>query len=358
MTWQTKTLGELLRYEQPSKYLVKNSEYVGSGIPVLTANKSFILGYTDSKEGIYPASKSSPVIIFDDFTTDKKIVDFHFKVKSSAIKILKAQNSVTTKFIFGAMSNLKFETSSHKRYYISEYQYSDISIPDLAEQERIVGVLEVWDDYLEKLERKIELKNKMLLGVSQSIFGNKKHWDDSRLGLVAECYQPKNAEANIIDENGAFWLYGANGRISRVSDFNHEMEQIIVSCRGTCGTVNITEPKSWINGNAMVINTDNKEVVDKKFLYYYLKNDNLRYLITGSGIPQITGNIKKHKINLPNLSEQKQITEILTTCDNEIATLKSKKHQIQQQKKFLLKNLVSGTIRTPEDILEKGPVCF
>src|SRR3989338_8142391 len=84
--WQEKQIKDLLNYERPDKYIVESDRYINQGTPVLTANKSFILGYTDEKGGVY---KDVPVIIFDDFTTDSKFVDFPFKVKSSAIKINK-----------------------------------------------------------------------------------------------------------------------------------------------------------------------------------------------------------------------------------------------------------------------------
>ncbi|MBI3274128.1 MAG: restriction endonuclease subunit S, partial [Candidatus Colwellbacteria bacterium] len=90
--WQKKQIKDLLDYERPDKYIVESDNYINQGIPVLTANKSFILGYTNEGSGIY---KDVPAIIFDDFTTDSKFVDFPFKVKSSAIKILKEKNSDT-----------------------------------------------------------------------------------------------------------------------------------------------------------------------------------------------------------------------------------------------------------------------
>ena len=92
--WVEKTLGECLKYEQPTKYIVENSDYEGqSQTPVLTAGKSFLLGYTDEEFGVY---SDYPVIIFDDFTTSKQFVDFSFKVKSSAMKLL---NQFQTKLI-------------------------------------------------------------------------------------------------------------------------------------------------------------------------------------------------------------------------------------------------------------------
>ena len=88
--WEDKELGDLLEYEQPTNYIVKNTEYDDSDkTPVLTAGKSFILGYINETTGVF--KDSLPVIIFDDFTTASQFVDFPFKVKSSAMKILKAK---------------------------------------------------------------------------------------------------------------------------------------------------------------------------------------------------------------------------------------------------------------------------
>ena len=84
--WKEYTLGELLQYEQPTAYIVKSTDYNDNyKTPVLTAGKTFILGYTNERQGVYD---ELPVIIFDDFTTASQYVNFKFKVKSSAMKIL------------------------------------------------------------------------------------------------------------------------------------------------------------------------------------------------------------------------------------------------------------------------------
>ena len=124
--WQKKQIKDLLDYERPDKYIVESTNYEDSGTPVLTANKSFILGYTKEDFGIY---KDVPVIIFDDFTTESKFVDFPFKVKSSAIKILKCKDKKTNlKFVYELIRSINFSVGNHKRYYISQYQNLDILV--------------------------------------------------------------------------------------------------------------------------------------------------------------------------------------------------------------------------------------
>lgn len=106
-------LNELLDYIQPSKYIVKTTNYDKNyTIPVLTAGQTFILGYTNETEGIYKASKEKPVIIFDDFTTSNHWVEFDFKVKSSAMKMLVPKTNDSFKFIYYCMQNIEYTPKS------------------------------------------------------------------------------------------------------------------------------------------------------------------------------------------------------------------------------------------------------
>lgn len=133
--WELTKLEIILGYHQPQLYIVEKSNYVENGIPVLTAGKSFVLGYTNETFGVY---KDTPVILFDDFTTDKRFVDFPFKVKSSAAKILSLKsNDYDLYFIFQMMENTSFDASSHRRYWISDYSQLNISVPSLSEQQKI-----------------------------------------------------------------------------------------------------------------------------------------------------------------------------------------------------------------------------
>ena len=119
-------VGDVLDYEQPQPYIVENTEYTAEGIPVLTANKAFVLGYTSETNGIYD---KGDCIIFDDFTLDCKYVDFPFKVKSSAIKILTAKNKEILRYTFEFLKYLDLSTEEHKRHYIAETQNQGIILP-------------------------------------------------------------------------------------------------------------------------------------------------------------------------------------------------------------------------------------
>ena len=151
--WAICRLEDIVDYEQPTAYIVKSTSYKDTyQIPVLTAGKSFIIGYTNEVNGVY---SNLPCIIFDDFTTDSKLVDFPFKVKSSAMKILQVRKGIEIGFVAMFMKATHFIGDTHKRYWISEYSKLRIPIPPYAEQKRIVdtvhGAFAMLDAIIENL---------------------------------------------------------------------------------------------------------------------------------------------------------------------------------------------------------------
>ncbi|QQW92099.1 restriction endonuclease subunit S [Helicobacter pylori] len=170
-------LGEVLEYDQPNKYCVTSKEFDKSyPTPVLTAGKTFILGYTNEKDNIYQASKNSPVIIFDDFTTATQWVDFPFKVKSSAMKILLPKNpTINIRFIFFYMQTIPYNISGeHTRQWISRYSQITIPIPPLEIQQEIVKIL---DQFL-------ALTTDLLAGIPAEIEARKKQYEYYREKLL------------------------------------------------------------------------------------------------------------------------------------------------------------------------------
>lgn len=169
--WEVKKLGDFLEYEQPTNYIVIDTIYnEHNQTPVLTAGKSFILGYTNEEFGIF---KSLPVIIFDDFTTASKYVDFEFKVKSSAMKILKPKPGVNLRFVYELMQTIKFDSTDHKRYWISEYQHIEIKVPNPTEQTRIAQILSDMDNEIETLEKQLEKYKMIKQGMMQVLLTGK-----------------------------------------------------------------------------------------------------------------------------------------------------------------------------------------
>lgn len=139
--WTECCFEDILEYEQPTKYIVNSTDYNDAyEMPVLTAGKSFIKGYTNETEGIF---ENLPTIIFDDFTTASQYVDFKFKVKSSAMKILVPTSKlVNMKFAFYAMQVNQIRNDTHKRYWISVYAKKKFLLPPLVEQKAIISKIE------------------------------------------------------------------------------------------------------------------------------------------------------------------------------------------------------------------------
>jgi len=156
-----KDLGQVLNYQQPTKFIVKSTTYDNKfETPVLTAGQSFVLGYTDEVEGIYNASNTNPVIIFDDFTTSFHWVNFPFKVKSSAMKIITpiVNEEVNFRFIYYAMNCISYKPQDHARQWISVYSQFMIPFPPLPIQQEIVSILDKFTALEAELEAELEAR--------------------------------------------------------------------------------------------------------------------------------------------------------------------------------------------------------
>ncbi len=149
------SFADVLTYEQPTKYIVSDTEYSDNKYltPVLTANKAFILGYTEEAEGIYD---KGPCIILDDFTLDSKIVDFPFKVKSSAIKILSAKTTIRLRYVFEYLKFLDLNTEEHKRHYIAEIEPMTIELPKDGVIQSIASLFDRIDQRRNGLDRELQ----------------------------------------------------------------------------------------------------------------------------------------------------------------------------------------------------------
>lgn len=171
--WEMVKLGDILDYEQPTKYIVNSEDYKNEyKTPVLTAGQSFILGYTNEKTGIYD---NLPVIIFDDFTTASKWVNFPFKVKSSAMKMLtpKDRKKTNLKYVYYMMQNIKFDSSIHKRYWISEFSNIKIPLPSKQIQDKIVAEIENYQTIIENYKNQIEVNKQKIADKIQTIWSSK-----------------------------------------------------------------------------------------------------------------------------------------------------------------------------------------
>ena len=212
--------------------------------------------------------------------------------------------------------------------------------PDKKEQLKISRLLDLLDKRIATQNKIIEKLQSLIKGLRvccmQRVYGNNVY-----LSEIAQIYQPQTISSTELTEDG-FLVYGANGIIGKYKDYNHETEQICITCRGnTCGMVNYTKPMSWITGNAMVINTDKyQDKVCKRYLYHYLSAYNFNSIISGSGQPQIVRTpLEKLKITLPTISEQKQKAIIFDKIQDKIDINHKVLNLYIGQKQYLLRQM-------------------
>ena len=155
----------------------------------------------------------------------------------------------------------------------------------------------------------------------------KEGWTYKKLGEICDIYQPKTLSSNMLLPDGKYAVYGANGIIGRYDKYNHESSEVLMTCRGaTCGTINVSEPFSWINGNAMVIHPQSDEL-NKAYLVYVIKGIDLSNVITGAAQPQITRqSLSPTKIPIPPIAEQERIVAELDLLSG---IIEKKKEQLK-----------------------------
>ena len=212
--------------------------------------------------------------------------------------------------------------------------------PRIDEQRKIANLLRLLDERIATQNKIIEKLESLIKGIrvhlTQQVGG-----DFVYLSEIAQIYQPQTISLSELTKEG-YLVYGANGVIGKYREYNHQTEQICITCRGnTCGVVNYTQPKSWITGNAMVINTDDfKEKVFKRYLYHYLSAYNFNSIISGSGQPQIVRSpLEKLRIALPTMQQQINIAKTLDKFQEKIDANAYTLKLYLWQKEYLLQQM-------------------
>ena len=407
-SWSEISLGDVLKYEQPYKYAVNDSQFnAKSGTPVLTAGKSFILGYTNETSGIY---LDLPVIIFDDFTTDCKYVDFPFKVKSSAMKFLKEKNKneVDLKFMFEILQSVKLKTTGgdHKRRWISEYSKIKVKIPKYKEQTRIAQILSTADKAIEQTEKLIAKYQRIKAGLMQDLLakgidehGRIRSKATHRFVVKNGIEVPEEWEVRELDEV-------ANIIVSNVDKKTIEGEIKVILCNYMDVYSNTVISKSLpfmeasattdeierftLNIGDVVITKDSetpddiavpavvKDEIPRLICGYHLAIIRPKFFINGYYLmfqflkhnaklhfgSHATGStrfglsinsIKKFKIAIPDIKEQLHIEEKINSIEHLLQKETIYFSKLQSLKTGLMQDLLSGRVRVklPETEHEK-----
>lgn len=381
--WESTELSNLLDYERPDLYIVESDNYKNEGIPVLTANKSFILGYTNEKNNIY---SDVPVIIFDDFTTEKKYVDFQFKVKSSAIKILKPKGNNVLKFLFELMNTINFEAKEHKRYYISTYQKLFVYVPkDVKEQQKIADCFFSIDALIDAESRKLKALEKYKIGLMQKLFpAEGKTLPELRFSEFQGCGEWKSAklEELALYRRGSFpqpyglpeWYDEKNGmpfiQVFDVGD-NIKLKQntknkisklaaqqsvfipkgtLIITIQGSIGRVAITQYDAYLDRTLLLFEKFYREI-DKTFFAYNLQLlfEIEKQKAPGGIIKTITKQaLSEFVTSIPQFGEQQKIARFLADIDTVITEQSNKIEQLKAHKKGLMQGLFPSLVE--EDV--------
>ena len=296
-------IDDVLKYQQPTKYIVESQNYSNDfKTPVLTAGKSFILGYTDEKNGIF---NEFPVIIFDDFTTAFHYVDFPFKVKSSAMKILKSvKEKADLKYLFYRMQTISIDKDLHKRYWISKYSQIQILLPTLITQQKIAEILDTAEQLRQYNKQLITKYDALIQSLFMEMFGdpvrNEKGWETVQVESVAskEKHSIKagpfgsSLKKEFYVQNG-YKIYGQEQVIKDNMSFGNyyidekkykELESckvkngdVLISLVGTYGKVSIIPEvfeKGIINPRLMKI-SPNKNIIRPDFLKFLLQSSHV-----------------------------------------------------------------------------------
>ena len=317
-------LGEVLDYEQPTNYIVNSVNYSDKyQTPVLTAGKTFILGYTNEKEGIFPVEKL-PVMIFDDFTTAMKLVDFPFKVKSSAMKILHSKKEkADIKFLFYVMQKIEFAHDEHKRYWISQYSKIKIPLPPLGVQKAIVAEIDGYQNIIDGAKQVVDNYTPTIKLDPD--------WPMVKLVKVFKLSSGKGlSRKNQV--SGPYTVYGGNGVTGSHSEYFLENRTLIIGRVGAyCGAVHITEPKSWITDNALYV-TEYLIQVNQVYLAHILRKANINQYAKVGGQPSISqSTVANIDVPLPAISVQEEIVAQIE-AEQEIVNANKKLIEIYEQK--------------------------
>ena len=215
------------------------------------------------------------------------------------------------------------------------------------EQEKIAEILDCATRQVELQEQLVDKLKVQKKALMQKLLTPQPGWQEVKLGDICEdIYQPQTVPQKEFKNNG-YKVYGANGFIGFYNKYNHKEWQVVLSCRGDCGTINKTEPESWINGNAMVLKIEENEFIDKNYFYYQCLATSFKDVIDNSGIPQITRTplLKKNFRFIENMNVQKKLANIFINIDKQIELQQKLLEQYKLRQKALMQLLLTGIVR-------------
>lgn len=337
-------LGELLAYQQPTPFLVSSKDYDSSyPTPVLTAGATFLLGYSSETHGVYAASTDDPVIIFDDFTTASKWVEFPFKLKSSAAKILTAADSnvADIRFLYFLMQTLNYQVGSHARHWIAVYSKMPVCCPPLEVQREIVRILDQFTTLEAELEAELEARRTQYEHYRNHLLSYESLAARGPVEMVKLGDIATRVVTGVTPQasNSRYYQNGSNPWI-RTQDVNFNR----ISAASEFVTDNAIDdlPLKWVKANSIIVAISgasagrsailgidavtnqhccnleiNSNHADYRYVYYSLaaRYAELRGLGRGARGDLNVSIIKSFEIPVPSMAEQGRIADLLDRFD-------------------------------------------
>ena len=347
-SWEQRKLGDIFKYEQPQAYIVESTEYDDRfQIPVLTAGQSFVLGYTDEDFGIKNANHRNPVVIFDDFTTSSHYVDFPFKVKSSAMKLLSLVNGKDDiHCAYNVLQNIGYEPVSHERHWISTFAKFNVYMPKNSTEQKCIG------NYFANLDNLITLHQREFAFLckekSKKFRYIKNAWEQRKvteigkiyIGLVTTMTKHYTDEGTLLIRNsdikdGKFEfgdnpIYLEKTFAEKNETRMHQIGDVITVHTGDVGTsAVITENEAKSIGFATIVTRPNPKIIDSNYLCSFLNTDKHKKwavsISTGDGRTNYNlGDYFELVVPVPSIAEQKKIASYIQKL-NRLITLHQRK---------------------------------
>lgn len=390
--WLEKELGEVATFfngkahendiSDNGKYVVVNSKFVSTN--------GSVAKYTDTC--LSPLKKGDVAMVMSDIPNGKAIAKC-FLVKENNKYTLNQRiggfrsSEINGSFLYFLLNRNKYFLAFDDGVNQTNLRKDDIlecplNYPCLPEQNRIVDILETWDNSIEKLTKKIELKKQIKYSLMYDLLNGKKRlvgfinkWETIKLEDVAmfrrgSFPQPYGLDKWYDDANGIPFVQvydvDNNFRLKRItkrkiSTAAQEMSvyipagSIVLTIQGSIGRIAITDYDAYLDRTLLFFQTFKKPINKVFFMYsVFLLFEIEKNKADGGTIKTITKEtLNKFNIKITSLEEQSAISEILTTADKEIQQLEKKLVILKDQKRYLLNNLITGTIRTPETLSTK-----
>ena len=362
-----KKLGDLLDFEQPTPYLVNSTEYDDSfDTPVLTAGQSLLLGYTDENDGIYEADIDNPTIIFDDFTTSFHWIDYSFKVKSSAMKMLRPKRDVCFRYVYYAMKCIGYVPGGHQRHWISKYSQFEIPYPSLSDQQRIVGILDTFTASIDNLKEQIAQRRKQYEYYRDQLLDleGKEDKDVHCWGEFCEMEKGNGVQkVDFVDEGIGCIHYGQI--YTHYGSYAYETNKYVLkevfdkAKKASKGDVIMTDTSenvedicksvAWLGENDIAVSNHAliiRHKQDPKFLSYSTQTSSFymqkRKVVFGAKVSGIKPeHLAQIKIYLPSLQSQHRIVSILDTFEASIQNLEAQLKQREKQYEYYRNKLLT-----------------